>query len=253
MRHIRLLFPLLLLLLAAACTQTTEQMPMNQMGMGDMDGMMARHAAPIPAEYADLTNPETADTDSLAQGEEIFNTRCASCHGDQGGGDGPGAAALDPAPPPLNHTVHMLSDAYLFYRISEGGNFDPFNSTMPAWQSVMSETERWHVINYMRSFEDTTMMGRGMGQRGMGQRGMGQGGMGQGGMGQRGMGQGGMMGNDQMDHGGMMDDGIMGWGMMAGWVWWLLGCLVLLLLVAVLAAGYFWGKQRATNDKTADS
>jgi mono/diheme cytochrome c family protein len=233
MRYIRLFFPLLLLLLAAACTQTTEQMPMGQMGMGDMGDMMARHMAPIPAEYADLTNPETADTDSLARGEEIFTASCATCHGDQGGGDGPGAAALDPAPPPLNHTVHMLSDSYLFYRISEGGNFEPFNSAMPAWGDALSETDRWHVINYMRSFEDTTMMGRGMGQRGMGQ--------------------GGMMGDGPMDHGSMMDNGMMGWGMMAGWVWWLLGCLVLLLLVAVLAAGYFWGKQRATNDKTADS
>ena len=228
MRHIRLLFPLLFLLLAAACSQTTEQMPMNQMGMADMDGMMARHMAPVPADYADMTNPETADTDSLARGEEIFTASCAACHGDAGGGDGPGAAALDPAPPPLNHTVHMLSDAHLFYRISEGGNFEPFNSAMPAWGDALSETDRWHVINYMRSFEDTTMMGRGMGQRGM-------------------------MGGGPMDHSGMMEGGMMGWGMMAGWVWWLLGCVSLLLLVAVLVAGYFWGKQRAKDDKTAVS
>lgn len=241
MRHIRL-FPLLILLLSMACTQTTEQTPMGQMGMGDMGDMMARHMAPIPVEYADLTNPETADTDSLARGEEIFTASCATCHGDEGQGDGPGAAALDPAPPPLNHTVHMLSDAYLFYRISEGGSFEPFNSAMPAWRDALSETDRWHVINYMRSFEDTTMMGRGMGR-----------GMGQGGMGQGGMGQGGMMGDGPMDHSGLMDGGMMGWGMMAGWVWWLVGCLSLLLLAAVLAAGYFWGKQRAKNDKTADS
>jgi mono/diheme cytochrome c family protein len=219
MNYIRLL-PLLLLLLVAACTQTTEQMPMGQMDMADMGGMMARHMAPMPAEYAGLTNPETADAHSLASGQEIYAANCAVCHGDEGRGDGPGAAALDPAPPPLNHTVHMLSDAYLFYRISEGGNFEPFNSAMPAWGHSLSETERWHVINYMRSFEDTTMMGPGMDQRGMG---------------------------------GMMDDGMMGWGLMATWFWWLLGCMFLLLLVAVLAAGYFWGKQRATNDKTADS
>lgn len=209
-KYIRL-FSLLALLLAA-CTQPTEQMP-----MADMGGMMARHMAPIPDDYAGMTNPITADSESLARGEEIFVASCVVCHGDEGGGDGPGAAALDPAPPPLNHTVHMLSDAYLFYRISEGGNFAPFNSAMPAWGDSLSETERWHVINYMRSFEDTTMMGPGMG-------------------------------------GGFMDhDGMMGWGMMAGWFWWLLGCLLLPLLIAVLAAGYFWGKQRATEEKSADS
>jgi hypothetical protein len=58
---------------------------------------------------------------------------------------------------------------------------------------------------------------------------------------------------DMAGMGGMMDDGMMGWSLMVTWFWWLLGCLFLLLLVAVLAAGYFWGKQRATNEKTADS
>jgi hypothetical protein len=43
-----------------------------------------------------------------------------------------------------------MNDAYLFYRISEGGLLAPFNSAMPAWKDVLDEQARWDVINYMR-------------------------------------------------------------------------------------------------------
>lgn len=33
-----------------------------------------------------------------AQAKEIFTSRCAACHGANGNGDGPGAAALNPKP-----------------------------------------------------------------------------------------------------------------------------------------------------------
>lgn len=56
----------------------------------------------------------------------------------------------------------MLSDDYLFYRISEGGNVAPFNSAMPAWKEILTETERWDVINYTRSLGGEDMMGDGM-------------------------------------------------------------------------------------------
>lgn len=32
------------------------------------------------------------------EAENIFSTRCATCHGPQGRGDGPGSAGLDPKP-----------------------------------------------------------------------------------------------------------------------------------------------------------
>lgn len=118
--------------------------------MGPGSGMMARHHATIPAEYSGLRNPVPADEASVTRGAEIYANQCATCHGDEGLGDGPGGANLDPSPAPLAHTGRMLADDYLFWRISEGGAIDPFNSAMPAWKAALDEEARWDVINYVR-------------------------------------------------------------------------------------------------------
>jgi len=145
---------LTLALLLTACVGSSS----GTMGSGMDEGMMQRHMAPIPAEYASLTNPVPADSESLAGGKANYETYCAACHGESGRGDGPAAADLDPPPAPIAHTARMLSDVYLFYRVSEGGNFAPFNSAMPAWKGTLDETERWDVINYVRSLAGSGMM-----------------------------------------------------------------------------------------------
>jgi mono/diheme cytochrome c family protein len=125
-------------------------------GMGMGSGMMARHMAPIPEEYADISSPVAATEASLVRGGEMFTTYCASCHGDGGMGDGPAAANLDPAPVAIAHTSQMLGDDYIYWRISEGGQGDPFNSVMPAWGQALSEEERWDLINYVRALGNGT-------------------------------------------------------------------------------------------------
>jgi mono/diheme cytochrome c family protein len=120
-------------------------------GMGGMGGMRGRHMAQIPAEFKGLKNPVESDQASLLRGQEIFTLNCSVCHGDGGMGDGPGMPVLDPAPAPLAHTSQMLGDDYLFWRITMGGNLEPFNSGMPAWEEVLDEQARWDVINYVRA------------------------------------------------------------------------------------------------------
>ena len=130
------------------------------MGMGG-NGMMARHHAAIPAEYAGITNPIPADDASLERGAETYETFCATCHGDGGMGDGPASEALDPAPAPIAHTGQMLGDDYLFWRVTEGGAFEPFNSAMPAWKESLDEQARWDVVNYVQALGQGTVMPRG--------------------------------------------------------------------------------------------
>ncbi|HID50504.1 MAG TPA: cytochrome c [Anaerolineae bacterium] len=123
------------------------------MGIGNGMGssMMARHHAAIPEEYAGLTNPTSADEASIERGAEIYAAQCASCHGDGGMGDGPAAANLDPEPAAIAQSSQMIGDDYLFWRISEGGAIEPFNSNMIAWKSILDEDARWDVINYVQA------------------------------------------------------------------------------------------------------
>ena len=116
---------------------------------GPPEGMRERHQAPVPAEYQGKTNPVPADEASLARGEEIYAQQCATCHGDGGMGDGPAGQGLDPAPAPIAHSSQMLSDSYLFWRISEGGV--PFKTAMIPYKGILSEDEIWDVINYTRA------------------------------------------------------------------------------------------------------
>jgi cytochrome c551/c552 len=53
----------------------------------------------------------------------LFNTKCVTCHGDHGAGDGPGAAALNPKPRAFADATWQasVSDEQLKKIIVEGG------------------------------------------------------------------------------------------------------------------------------------
>ncbi len=105
-----------------------------------------------PAEYAGLENPLDPET-AAVDGQTIFQTNCASCHGPAGEGDGPAAAALNPKPASLATNEESLSDAYLHWRISEGGMMEPFNSAMPAWKTILTDDQIWQVVSYIRTLD----------------------------------------------------------------------------------------------------
>ena len=64
-------------------------------------------------------------------------------------------SGLPHAPADLTHHFHRApgdGDAYLFWRVSEGGQVEPFRSmqsVMPAFKTVLSEDERWDVLAYV--------------------------------------------------------------------------------------------------------
>jgi mono/diheme cytochrome c family protein len=117
-------------------------------GMGSGSGMMQRHMATIPAEFQDKSSPEIG-SQGLKEGGELYALHCATCHGNGSMGDGPAGAALDPVPSAVAHTSQMMGDAYLYWRIQEGGG--PFSSAMPAWNTTLSEEQTWAVITYVRA------------------------------------------------------------------------------------------------------
>jgi mono/diheme cytochrome c family protein len=91
---------------------------------------------------------------NTAAGKTIYQRNCVPCHGEQGMGDGPTAGGLNPKPQPLAANQEGLEDAYIFWRISEGGLRAPFSSSMPSWKAILSEQEIWQVISYLRTMMD---------------------------------------------------------------------------------------------------
>jgi mono/diheme cytochrome c family protein len=89
-------------------------------------------------------NPIPADGKSLAAGREVYTANCADCHGPRGKGDGRMAKDLKKRPPDLTDPeVANESDDVLFNRISRA------RKPMPSFEKLLSEQERWHVVNYV--------------------------------------------------------------------------------------------------------
>lgn len=111
-----------------------------------------------PEAYANKVSDKWADADAIARGEEIYNKQCISCHGADGQGTGPMAQALSHPPADLTNNFHTSpgnGDAYLFWRVSEGGTAEPFKSqgsAMPAFKNVLTASERWDVLAYVHTF-----------------------------------------------------------------------------------------------------
>ena len=108
-----------------------------------------------PAEYSSLINPHEGKPEAESSGREIFRIHCVMCHGENGAGDGPVASSLKPKPVSFAADQDKLSDAYLYWRISEGGLMKPFSSAMPSWKSILSEEEIWQMISYLRTLEES--------------------------------------------------------------------------------------------------
>src|SRR5437879_12016879 len=59
---------------------------------------LAAPVALLAACGSGAAGPGTGTGADVAQGQVVYETRCAPCHGLGGGGDGPAAAAIEPKP-----------------------------------------------------------------------------------------------------------------------------------------------------------
>lgn len=95
-------------------------------------------------------NPTKADDASVARGAELFAINCAQCHGATGEGNGPVAPFLVNFKPAnlTSDVAQSKSDGSMFLTISEG-----LEGRMPALNENLTVSERWDVVNYLRTLK----------------------------------------------------------------------------------------------------
>ena len=99
-----------------------------------------------PAAEKQKKNPVAVNASSIAAGQKVYQKRCAACHGNSGNGDGPDAADLGIHPAKLSDpAVRAQTDGELFWKVTVG------KKPMPGYGSRLSTTDRWNVINYLRT------------------------------------------------------------------------------------------------------
>jgi mono/diheme cytochrome c family protein len=104
----------------------------------------------IPSDFAGKKSPyQFNDKAVIAAGKQVYDDKCAACHGPAGKGDGPASAALNPKPANFADKAFMQGlpvDCH-FYRISKGVT----GTGMPPWESLGQDTI-WKLLIYERSF-----------------------------------------------------------------------------------------------------
>jgi mono/diheme cytochrome c family protein len=102
------------------------------------------------AEAAALKNPVKATPESIAAGKKLYDTQCATCHGETGKGDGKMAASITGAKPSdLSDASwkHGSSDGEIFTLIRDGSK----GTGMRGYASRMKTDDIWNVVNYVRT------------------------------------------------------------------------------------------------------
>jgi putative copper resistance protein D len=98
-----------------------------------------------------LVNPIPPNRESIAAGQAIYRVQCLQCHGPTGRGDGPVGLTL--SPPPADLYLHTQAgvhpDGRLYNWITNGVAPD---SQMPVFKDILTDEERWNVVNYIRTF-----------------------------------------------------------------------------------------------------
>jgi len=97
-------------------------------------------------------SPTGFSANAITNGAESYPQHCARCHGTTGRGDGPDAKGL-PIPPADLTAGHLWahSDGELFWWLSHGIDAPEGGLAMPGFSGILSEDERWDLIDYIRA------------------------------------------------------------------------------------------------------
>jgi mono/diheme cytochrome c family protein len=111
-----------------------------------------------PFRQLETSNPEEFRK-HVENGRQVYYRNCVFCHGDNLGGNGMFAHALNPIPTNFadGQTLPNLRETFLFWRVAKGGpgmpeEGAPWDTAMPAWENFLTEDEIWDVVLFLYDF-----------------------------------------------------------------------------------------------------
>jgi mono/diheme cytochrome c family protein len=112
-------------------------------------GFMPLHYAATPedAERAgrELHNPVPPTASSRLEGQALFETYCAVCHGPRGEGDGPLVPKIPNPPSYGSERVRNMPEGRIFHVITFG------SGRMPSYASQLPAHDRWLITAHVQT------------------------------------------------------------------------------------------------------
>jgi len=126
-------------------------LPLFLSAMALLTAGCSEHEAAYP--HREMPSGLMEDAGQLRLGEELFMSKCASCHGKPSEGLSSRAAFFQPPAPNFTEVHYRGSDpAYLFWRIEVGKTVEPYlssGSVMPSWRGL-TDQEIWQLVAYLK-------------------------------------------------------------------------------------------------------
>lgn len=104
----------------------------------------------IPEGGRDEKSPMASVADAATRGQALYAAHCASCHGPQGKGDGPGSDYAADLTDDLR--IELNTEGVLFYKIWNGRIKYGKGPTedMPAFQGKLAKDQVWLLVEYLK-------------------------------------------------------------------------------------------------------
>jgi mono/diheme cytochrome c family protein len=96
--------------------------------------------------WSSMPQPVAAAGGDAAKGKSIFQSKCVSCHGTEGKGDGPVGKALKPPAGDFTSAESKKKSPDELQKIIENG---VPKTAMVAWKKQLNETEMQDVLAYV--------------------------------------------------------------------------------------------------------
>src|SRR6266540_5848325 len=101
-----------------------------------------------------IVNPVKATPESITQGAQLFQKRCAFCHGKDAKGNGPQAPkGSHPADLTDDKWDRGSSDGEIFAVLRDGAGPE---FVMKGYNGKLTDEQMWHLVNYLHSLSQKT-------------------------------------------------------------------------------------------------